>query len=76
MNKKSHQRWLWYALDHESNEILAFVFGKRKDHVFKKLKALLAPMNILKFYTDDWGTYSRALDEGKHVVGKKKCPKN
>jgi len=31
-------RWLWLAIDHASNNVLAFVFGKCKDSVFKKLK--------------------------------------
>ncbi len=43
VGKKSNQRWLWYAVDHVTNEVLAFVFGKRKDGVFQQLKMLLAP---------------------------------
>ena len=53
--KKSNQRWLWYAVDHATNTVLAYVFGRRKDEVFKKLKELLEPFGIEKFYTDDWG---------------------
>ena len=26
---KSNQRWLWYAVDHTTNTVLAYVFGKR-----------------------------------------------
>ena len=70
VGKKSNQRWLWYAVDHNSSEILAFVFGRRKDYIFKKLKSLLKPMNIEKYYTDDWGSYRRLLDKRKHFVGK------
>ena len=50
-------------VDHATNTVLAYVFGKRKDEVFKKLKALLEPYGIKKFYTDDWGAYERHLDE-------------
>lgn len=32
-------------------------------------------MNITKFYTDDWGTYTRTLDEDKHVIGKRNTQK-
>ena len=45
--------------------MLAYVFGKRKDEVFLKLKALLEPLNIHQYYTDDWGAYQRHLDETK-----------
>jgi insertion element IS1 protein InsB len=41
VGNKSNQRWLWYAVDHATNIVLAYVFGKRKDEVFKALKALL-----------------------------------
>ncbi|MCW7553974.1 IS1 family transposase [Endozoicomonas gorgoniicola] len=56
--EKSNQRWLWHAVDHATNTVLAYVFGKRKDEVFKKLKELLEPFGIKKFYTDDWGGLS------------------
>ena len=29
VGKKSNQRWLWYAVDHATNTVLAYVFGKR-----------------------------------------------
>ena len=48
--KKNHQRWLWYAIDHTTNTVLAYVFGRRKDEVFQKLKELLEPFGIKKYY--------------------------
>ncbi len=51
VGKKSNQRWLWHAVDHATNTVLAYVFGKRKDVVFKELKALLALFNISRYYT-------------------------
>lgn len=70
VGKKSNQRWLWHAIDHQTGKILAYVFGRRKDEVFKKLKTLLMPFGIKKFYTDNWGSYERYLPPSKHVVGK------
>ena len=35
VGNKSNQRWLWYAVDHATNTVLAYMFGKRKDEVFK-----------------------------------------
>jgi len=34
---KANQRWLWYAIDHATNTLLAYVFSKRKEEVFKQL---------------------------------------
>ena len=68
---KSNQRWLWLAIDHKTGETVAFVFGKRKDEVFLKLKELLEPFKIGKYYTDNWGSYSKNLDEDKHEIGKR-----
>jgi len=38
VGNKSNQRWIWCAVEHSTNIILAYVFGKRKDVVFKELK--------------------------------------
>jgi insertion element IS1 protein InsB len=47
---KKHPRWLWGALDHQTGRILAYVFGRREDQAFLKLKALLEPFGIRRFY--------------------------
>ena len=41
VTRKSNPRWLWHAIDHHTGAVLAYVFGRRKDEVFLKLKALL-----------------------------------
>jgi IS1 family transposase len=64
VGKKSNQRWRCGAVDHLTNTLLAFVFGKCKDYVFKELKALLEP-----YYTDDWGVYERYLEAKTHEIG-------
>jgi len=46
------------------------MFGKRKDDIFIKFKELLKPFDITKFYTDDWGSYQRHLNETEHIIGK------
>ena len=72
---KSNQHWLWYAVDHASNTVLAYTFGKRQDEVFKELKALLEPLNITHYYTDDWGAYTRHIESSRHQVGKQNTQK-
>jgi insertion element IS1 protein InsB len=72
---KGHQRWLWHAIDHHSGAILAYVLGTHTDTVFVKLKQLLAPFGITRFYTDDWGTYQRNLLPQHHTTGKENTQK-
>src|SRR5262249_61928324 len=68
--RKTNTRWLWRAIDHHTGKVLAYVFGRRKDTVFVKLKALLVPFGITRYYTDGWGAYERHLDAEQHTVGK------
>jgi IS1 family transposase len=56
--KKANPRWLWHAIDHHMGKVLGYVFGRRKDTVFLRLKALLEPFGITRYYTDGWGTHS------------------
>jgi insertion element IS1 protein InsB len=70
VGKKTHQRWLWHAIDHYTGKVLAYVFGRRQDEVFLRLQALLEPFGITRYYTDGWGTYERHVDAGMHIVGK------
>jgi insertion element IS1 protein InsB len=71
VGKKREPRWLWHAIDHRSGHVLAYVFGRRKDEVFLKLKGLLEPFGITKYYTDYWGAYTRHLDADAHHPGKR-----
>lgn len=75
VGNKSNQRWLWYAVNHARNSVLATVLGKRQDVVFKKLKALLEPFGISRYYTDDWSAYECHLESDKHEVGKRNTQK-
>jgi insertion element IS1 protein InsB len=75
VQRKKAQRWLWHAIDHRSGQVLAYVFGRRKDEVFLKLKALLEPFGITRYYTDSWGAYMRHLDAEAHQPGKRNTQK-
>ena len=68
---KSNPRWLWHAIDHHTGAVLAYVFGRRKDEVFLKLKALLDRFGLTHYYTDKWGAYTRHLDPEQHTVSKR-----
>ena len=75
VGKKDNQRWLWHAIDHHTGKVLAYVLGNHKDRVLLKLKELLEPFGITRFYTDDWGAYGRHLPSDKHVIGKRNTQK-
>jgi IS1 family transposase/transposase-like protein len=71
VRRKTNPRWLWHAIDHHTGAVLAYVFGRRKDEVFLKLKALLEPFGITHYYTDKWGAYTRHLDPEQHTTSKR-----
>ena len=55
VKSKDHPRWLWHAIDRSTGQVLAYVFGARKDEVFLQLKALLKPFGIKRYCPDGWG---------------------
>lgn len=75
VGKKKYQRWLWHAIDHKTGAILAFVLGRRQDRMFLKLKKLLKPFGITKFYTDNLKAYERHLSKDERIVSKYKMQK-
>src|SRR5262245_42503911 len=72
---KAHARGLWHTIDNQTGQMLAYVFGRRKDAVFRKSQQLLEPFGITKFYTDGWGAYERHIDTEQHHVGKENTQK-
>ena len=67
---KTTERRLWHAIDHHTGRVLAYVLGTRKDAEFLKLRALLAPFGITRYYTDKADVYRRYLPPAQHTVGK------
>lgn len=72
VGKKTNPRWLWHAIDRNTGQVLAYVFGRRKDKVFLHLQELLKPFGIKQYCTDGWGADSRHLPNELHEVGKRK----
>jgi insertion element IS1 protein InsB len=75
VQRKSQQRWLWHAINHQTGAILAYVLADHKDPAFRQLKALLEPFGISQYYTDAWGAYDRHLEPAIHTVGKRHTQK-
>lgn len=75
VQSKAQQRWLWWAINHETGEVLAYVLSSHEDDAFLQLKALLEPFGLSQFYTDGWGAYERNLPAALHTVGKRNTQK-
>ena len=50
VHDKSHQYWLWHAIDYQTGEVLAYTFGTCEYHVLEELFLLLKPFSIEKVY--------------------------
>lgn len=70
VGKKKNQRWLWLAIDHSTRKIIAFAFGRRVQTVFRKLRKLLKPFGVRRFYSDAFACYYKFLPKKQHTVGK------
>ena len=75
VRSKDQQRWLWWAIDHATGEVLAYVLADHKDEALIALKALLEPFGIMQFYSDGWGAYERHIPPVFHTVGKRNTQK-
>lgn len=60
VSNKKNPRWLWHAIDRQTGQVLAYMFGRRKDKVFLQLKKLLEPFGVKKYCTDGWGAVRSA----------------
>ena len=68
---KSHQLWLWWAVDHNTNTPVAFWFGTREHKNLDVLDDLLSSYNIRRIYSDDNFAYSKKYDNDILITGKK-----
>jgi insertion element IS1 protein InsB len=75
VGKKSQQRWLCHAIDHQTGVVLAPVAGTYQDEVFLQLKAWLAPLGIHHFYTNAADVYNHHLDPQQQIIGKTQTQK-
>jgi insertion element IS1 protein InsB len=68
---KSHQIWLWWAVDHATNTPLAYTLGTREHKYLDELLDLLSSFNIGTVYSDDNYAYHDKIPAEKLVTGKK-----
>lgn len=72
VQRKKKQRW---PLILTCGKALAYFCGRRQDEAFLKLKALLEPFGITRYYTDYWGAYTRHIAPEAHPPGKRNTQK-
>jgi insertion element IS1 protein InsB len=71
-HRKAGKRWVWYAYDKETKQVLAFQIGKSNDKSCEALLKKLAHLTIETYCTDDWKSYKKYIPKEKHVVSKSK----
>ena len=72
---KSHQLWLWWAVEHETNVPLAYTFGTREHKYLDELLSLLAPFSIGTVYADNNFAYQEKIPPDRLISGNKNTQK-
>jgi IS1 family transposase len=69
---KSNKKWLLYAYDRESKEIVCYVWGSRNLRTARKLRQKLTDLGISFGYilSDNWKSFKTAFKDCKHIIGK------
>jgi len=65
--------WLWHAINHNTGEIIAYVFGTREHEVLQKLLDLLSKLKveIEAVFSDDNFAYHEAILANVLFTGKR-----
>ncbi len=71
VHDQSQQYWLWWAIDHNTGEPLAYCFGIRQHKYLDKLLELVEPFKINIIYTDNNYAYNNYVTKSTVVTGKK-----
>ena len=75
VGNKQNQRWLWVVFGHYTDEVIGYCFGPRTDATLMRLRRLLEPFDVVRWFTDGLSAYQRWIDEEKHKVGKRNTQK-
>ena len=73
VQKKTNKKWIWFAIDVDTKEIVGVYVGKRDSDAAKKLWESLPPVyrQCAVAYTDFWEAYECVLPSNRHkAVGK------
>jgi IS1 family transposase len=70
VHDKSQQYWLWWAIDHQTGDVLAYTFGTREHKYLDELISLLEPFDIKIVYADGNYAYTSHITDSVVVTGK------
>jgi IS1 family transposase len=72
VGSKANKKWLIYAYDRESGEIVAYVWGDRSAKTANRLRDRLKTLGITyeSIATDDWDAFVKTFKADIHVIGK------
>jgi IS1 family transposase/transposase-like protein len=69
-HNKGQQIWLWWAIDHDTGEVIAFWFGTREHNNLDELMKLLSPLSIGRVFSDGNEVYSARFSSEVLLVSK------
>lgn len=72
---KDHQIWLWWAIDHDTGDVIGYWFGTREHKNLDKLKELISPLDIGTIYVDGNYAYFTRFPDKEIIVTKKNTQK-
>ncbi len=67
---KKNKIWIWTALDHFCEGILAWVIGDHSAETFKPLWDIVRLWGCYFYVTDGWPVYASFIDPGDHIISK------
>ncbi len=70
VSSKKNKIWLWTAVNHFSEGILAWVLGDHSAKTFKPLWDIVCCWQCYFYVTDGWKVYPSFIDAGDHIVSK------
>ena len=73
VKSKANKRWLIYAYDRDSGEIVAYVWGDRSAKTANRLREKLKELGVTydRIATDDWDAFIKAFGADVHDIGKR-----
>jgi len=72
VGSKANKKWLIYAYDRDSGEIVAYVWGDRSAKTANRLREKIIALGVTydRIATDDWESFIKAFGADAHDVGK------
>ena len=77
VRSKNQSCWLWYAINHDNGDVVAYVLGSRKIQSLEKLTTLIfhLNLNISHIYTDNNFSYQEVIPRNILKIGKQNTQK-